>query len=216
MIHIPGGSHRDDFGGLWKYLTFWNLWVQLLFCLVCLLNDFLGSDEVLHSKASRLQRIRDFYFATVAFPIGVFVGIMFWSLYLIDRELVFPEILDQFFPVYVNHMLHTTCIPLQIFELLMAYHIYPSKKAGMTTTGFFCFAYLAWVVLISVVNGYWIYPVFEVLPSPFRYIFMLFCSACGGTLYLLGDFFNHKFWAKAVKESEAEEISAKKKVKKSE
>lgn len=48
---LVGGAAADDqplllgdgsFGGPWKYLTFWNLWIQLALCSVCLANDVLG------------------------------------------------------------------------------------------------------------------------------------------------------------------------------
>ena len=86
----------------------------------------------------RLARLEDFLFASLAFPIGMFVGTAFWGLYAIDREapkslkilsrtfgyiilicttvilfaiyreLVFPTALDKIVPVWVNHILHTT------------------------------------------------------------------------------------------------------------
>lgn len=31
---------RNSFGGVFKYLTFWNLIVQLVFFILCLLSDF--------------------------------------------------------------------------------------------------------------------------------------------------------------------------------
>ena len=34
----PVMAFVDKFGGPWKFLTFWNLWVQLGFFLVCLVS----------------------------------------------------------------------------------------------------------------------------------------------------------------------------------
>ena len=48
--------------------------------------------------------LKDFVFSTVGFPVGVFVSVSFWGLYAIDRDLVFPDELDQFFPPITNHM----------------------------------------------------------------------------------------------------------------
>ena len=64
-------------------------------------------------SASGLQKVRDYLFATLAFPIGQFVGIVFWTLYNIDREIIFPVVLDKIYPNYINHMLHTTVMPVQ-------------------------------------------------------------------------------------------------------
>merc|ERR1712080_759171 len=80
-------------------------WIQFIYFTISFLSNLLGS------KASKLQSVRDYMFATLAFPIGQFVGIVFWVLFHLDRELVFPKLLDQFFPNYINHMMHSTVIP---------------------------------------------------------------------------------------------------------
>merc|ERR1712080_259538 len=100
-------------------------WIQFIYFTISFLSNLLGS------KASKLQSVRDYMFATLAFPIGQFVGIVFWVLFHLDRELVFPKLLDQFFPNYINHMMHSTVIPAQLLELVLLYHAYPSKKTGM-------------------------------------------------------------------------------------
>jgi hypothetical protein len=128
VIDWPG---RRSFGGQWKFLTFWNMWIQLVYFSLSLLNNLFGSHSSDKASASNLQKARDFFFATLAFPIGQFVGIVFWSLFMLDRELVFPVRYDAYFPTYINHMMHTTVIPAQFLELVMLYHIYPSKKTGM-------------------------------------------------------------------------------------
>ena len=38
------------------------------------------------SIRGRMARLEDFLFASLAFPIGMFVGTAFWGLYAIDRE----------------------------------------------------------------------------------------------------------------------------------
>ena len=52
--------------------------------------------------------MEDRFYASIAFPYGLFVASVFWTLYAIDRELVFPEILDRFVSPALNHMMHTT------------------------------------------------------------------------------------------------------------
>jgi FAR-17a/AIG1-like protein len=73
---------REQFGGQAKYLTFLNMALQLLYFFLCLLADFSPKD-------SRVNRIRDLMFASAAFPIGIFVGFIFWSIWAVDRELIF-------------------------------------------------------------------------------------------------------------------------------
>ena len=81
-------GERNKFGGVWKYLTFLNMLLQFIFFIVAVLANFVKS----------LRPTRDLVFASAAFPIGMFVGIIFWTLYHIDRKLIFPVELDQYFP----------------------------------------------------------------------------------------------------------------------
>ena len=51
------------------------------------------------------------------------------------RNLIFPARFDAYIPVFYNHMIHTLVIPLQLLELCLQYHVYPTKKTGMAVTG---------------------------------------------------------------------------------
>ncbi|KAG8519459.1 Androgen-dependent TFPI-regulating protein, partial [Galemys pyrenaicus] len=107
-------------GGQWKYLTFLNLLLQTIFYGVVCLEDVLK--RVKGKKDIKfLTALRDLLFATLAFPISTktlierkptdaifvfdsqFVFLSFWSLFLYNRELVYPKTLDDFFPVWFNH-----------------------------------------------------------------------------------------------------------------
>ena len=210
----PGSSRA--FGGQWKYLTFLNLWLQLVYFVISFLNNIFRSHAKEDNSATSLQKIRDFLFATLAFPIGQFVGIIFWMLFHIDRELVFPVILDKIFPNYINHMLHTTVIPVQLLELVLLYHVYPRKKFGIATTFIFCVLYLTWTFIVAYYGGFWVYPIFKVLGQVQRIIFMFFCSMFGGFLYLLGEALNNFVWQKysRMAKEEFRELDLKEKGKK--
>ena len=108
---------RKKFGGVFKYLTFLNMLLQFIFFCVAFLANF-------YSKA---RRFRDILFASAAFPIGMFVGIVFWTLFFINRELIFPKILDDYFPAILNHCMHTTVIPFQLFQMMLIRHNFPSR-----------------------------------------------------------------------------------------
>ena len=133
-----------------------------------------------------------------AFPIGQFVGVIFWTLFYIDRELVFPLVLDEIFPNYINHMLHTTVIPFQLLELILLHHVYPKRKTGLATIFIFIALYLTWTLIVAHLGGFWVYPIFKVLGPVQRAIFMAFCSLFGGFLYLIGEGLNNIVWSKNV------------------
>ena len=49
-------------------------------------------------------RFRDAWFATLVFPLSLFVALSFWSIYSMDRELIFPKHMEQHVPAVYNHM----------------------------------------------------------------------------------------------------------------
>lgn len=201
LIDIPESvsKTRNAYGGAWKFLTFWNLWIQLAFHLSGLLNCLFGTSAATRSGSGFLQRTRDLLFATLAFPIGIFVGAMFWGLYHIDRDLIFPARYDKYIPAFENHVLHTTVLVLQLLELCVTYHVYPRRRsAGMTTTAVFCFVYLSWICYIAYAGGFWVYPVFKVLTPPMRIAFMAVCAGFGALFYLGGERLNFAIWGRHV------------------
>ncbi|KAK3506768.1 hypothetical protein QTP70_023926 [Hemibagrus guttatus] len=100
---------HQTYGGSWKFLTFIDLVIQAVFFGVCVLTDLSsllmkGTASVEQERQLRkLIGLRDWMMAVLAFPVGVFVVTMFWSLYLYDRDLVYPRLLDNFIPQWLNH-----------------------------------------------------------------------------------------------------------------
>merc|ERR1712080_693844 len=140
----------------------------------------------------------------VAFPIGMFVGIIFWSLWHVDRELVLPERYDPFFPAWLNPCMHSVVIPLQMLEMFLLHHTYPSRSFGGSLTAIFCLTYLVWLNVVLYVGGFWVYPVFEVLPVGWRIVFMITCSFMGLGLYVAGEILNNIIWNKSRKSKDSE------------
>ena len=200
-VRIPGIF--DTYGGRWKFLTNWNLHLQLAYFTVGICNELFGSQKTpsnIH-QSSKLQKLRDFLFSTLAFPVAMFVTISFWSLYSIDRNLIFPTQLDKFYPLWANHMLHTTCLISQMIEMNTSYHIYPSRTKGCLTIIGFSLIYLGWILFIAHNANIWVYPVLEKLPAMGRILFLGGCSVASALLFLGGEFVNRKLWALGEKQT---------------
>lgn len=208
-LQIPG--HRQNaFGGHWKFLTFWNLWVQLMYFSVGLCNELYGSNVNPSNKesASGLQRTRDFLFSTLGFPVGFFITIIFWSLYAADRSLVFPKKLDEFYPIWANHMMHTTCMVSQLIEMMTTCHAYPSRTRGLLTSMAFSVIYLGWVLLIAYQANIWIYPILQKLSPLGRAVFIGGSAASLGMIYLGGEALNVKVWSSQIQKKKVEQPAA--------
>ena len=51
---------RARFGGSFKYLTNWNVWLQAMYFIIALANDIFGSEARTKERSSATQKIRDF------------------------------------------------------------------------------------------------------------------------------------------------------------
>lgn len=73
--------------------------MQAVYYTICLINDLIGTNEVLPRKQlPTIRKVKDYMFAALALPVALNVGSTFWSLMAVDRELVFPKAFDAFFP----------------------------------------------------------------------------------------------------------------------
>ncbi|XP_011304581.1 androgen-dependent TFPI-regulating protein-like isoform X2 [Fopius arisanus] len=195
-MDIPLLAHRFkkfDPGQL-KYLTIWGVIAQTVFFFLCILNDLYGSNKVIPKRTPALRRIKDYFHAAFGFPLAMFVGVVFWSLMFVDRELVLPKALDPYFPWWLNHLMHTMVVVSTVIEMLVAPRQYPKRSYGFGGLALVMLSYLVWIHFIYYKSGIWVYPVMEVLSLPMRIVFLLallfFCSL----LYLAGEGFDHLLW----------------------
>ncbi|CAL4154600.1 unnamed protein product, partial [Meganyctiphanes norvegica] len=182
-------------GGFKALLKFGNLiLLQCFYFGGAALNDLFGTEELEVRKQSTLQQWRDWLFTTLAFPLGMFVSFIFWTLYAIDRELIFPASLDTWFPTWLNHVMHTLPAIGTLLEELLVPHTYQTGHKRIAPIITLYFAYLAWISYIAVVGGFWVYPVFQVLSVPARTLFLAFCIFPPVGFYFLGEKLHQNIW----------------------
>ncbi|XP_071469068.1 androgen-induced gene 1 protein isoform X8 [Marmota flaviventris] len=105
-IEMP--SHQT-YGGSWKFLTFIDLVIQAVFFGICVLTDLSSlltrgsGNQEQERQLKKLISLRDWMLAVLAFPVGVFVVSVFWTIYACDREMIYPKLLDNFIPGWLNH-----------------------------------------------------------------------------------------------------------------
>ncbi|VDK56177.1 unnamed protein product [Anisakis simplex] len=145
-------------------------------------------------RVTKLHRICDalYYFGT--FPVGVATCVMFWVLYAIEPTLVMPLWAEKLIPRFVNHVTHTAPIPFVLVDTLLTCHHAPPKKLGSVVSVALVFGYYFIVLMVRLVDGYWLYPLFDHLNGVyFTGVFILSCIGfCA--LYVLGDFMNTVLW----------------------
>ncbi|KAJ8797307.1 hypothetical protein J1605_017535 [Eschrichtius robustus] len=87
--------------------------IQAVFFGICVLTDLSslltrgsGSQEQ-ERQLKKLISLRDWMLAVLAFPVGIFVVAVFWIIYAYDREMIYPKLLDNFIPGWLNHGMST-------------------------------------------------------------------------------------------------------------
>ncbi|KAK2499986.1 hypothetical protein MC885_001503 [Smutsia gigantea] len=180
-------------GGPWKFLTLVNLLLQAIFYGVACLEDVLK--RIQRKKSIKfVTAFRDLLFTPLAFPMSTFVLLSFWALFLYDRELVFPEALDDAFPKWYLHASHTVIFPLSLTEVILSPHCYPRRKIGLTILAAFSIAYISRVLWIYSETGTWVYPVFGKLSPVGLAVFFSLSFLLTVGIYLLGERLNHWKW----------------------
>lgn len=185
---------HSAFGGKFKFLTFWDAILQALYFLICLLNDWYGTNAVNPKKPPLIRKVKDYMYATLSFPLAMFVGVTFWSLMFVDRELVLPKALDPYFPWWLNHLMHTVIMVSAIIEMLLTSRQYPKRSRGLGGLSAFMLVYLIWMHVVYYKSGIWVYPVMDVLTPPLRIVFFAVLLTFTMILYCAGEMLNNLVW----------------------
>ncbi|XP_073964763.1 androgen-dependent TFPI-regulating protein-like isoform X2 [Choristoneura fumiferana] len=147
------------------FFTIWNFSFQTTFLCLALTYDVLQwLDKEGGKFGQKIKYFRDIVFNGLVFPFTCFVHFMFWALYFIDRELVFPTVYDQILPWWLNHCVHTNIIIVLIIETILTSRRYPTDVKVETIIYVFINIFYA-VVFYSIYffAGCWLYGVFGVM-----------------------------------------------------
>lgn len=120
---------------------------------------------------------------------------MFWSLYLVDRSLVFPTVMDSFYPWWLNHVLHTNVFVLIVVEMFLSHHQYPSNRLhGLAGLGAFIGYYFAILLSVKYFADAWVYPILDVLDFHQRFGLFTISGLNLVCFYFLGEKVNNLIW----------------------
>uniref|UniRef100_A0A914XCV7 Uncharacterized protein n=1 Tax=Plectus sambesii TaxID=2011161 RepID=A0A914XCV7_9BILA len=146
---------------------------------------------------SKLHRVCDFIYATSAFPLGFATVFLFWSLYLIEPTLVIPKWAEHIIPKWHNHMTHTAPVPFLLVDTLLMCHHMPPRKTGSIVAIALVVFYFGIIGAVKIFDGFWLYPVFDMLTPFQRGLLMIGGGFVFWLLYILGDLLNGMLWGRA-------------------
>lgn len=151
------------------FFTGWNFALQIIFLLLAV-----GDETAKLTNWSNLQKrtgkLRFHFFTALVFPSSLLVASFFWTVWHLDRELIFPKALDDVYPNWLNHTLHTVIIVPLLVEVLSNSHnlTLSSTNKALTVLTVYCTVYQALYVGVYYLHGVWLYPIYGVLNWPQR------------------------------------------------
>jgi len=166
----------ESYGGQFQFLTIIGLAASLLTFSIGLLADLTGS--------SRLFAIKN-RLSVGSAPLEVLVSILYWGLTAIDKTLVVPPDLElPLLPDIGFHAMPAIMMSLDLLLLSPPWTImaYPAMVLSMILA----FLYWGWVEYCFSKNGWYPYPIFDLL-STWQRVLLFTTSAClmtGSTLAL--------------------------------
>nr|CAH7744876.1 unnamed protein product [Callosobruchus chinensis] len=146
------------------YFTVWNLTLQLIFLGLAVCHELSELLKLNLSVRKKLGRARAIIFDTFTFPCTLLTVTVFWSVWHIDRELIFPRELSKVFPDWLNHMLHTfILVPVFVEILAPKKHNFVDYKVAARSLFLFALVYQLVYLYVYILHGVWLYPIHEYL-----------------------------------------------------
>ena len=202
VFRILGSHEHHMFGGRTKYLTFLDLNLQTFYFL---LMSILTLSQILNLKMKLLRKFCNFLYVSLVFPIGAFVFLSFWSIYSVDRELIWPKRIEAIVPIYQNHIRHT----LPLFGVLIDNFLSQKNYKNSLLKSYSILVvstiiYTSWLVIIKYKTNVWAYPVLEVMNNTQICLFFASFHILIGFLFLGGKYIDSFLWKS--KDSSFDEI----------
>ncbi|EOA80884.1 uncharacterized protein SETTUDRAFT_166311 [Exserohilum turcica Et28A] len=171
---------NSSFGWHLQFLTIIGLSISTLTFIVALLADLtstalekssqLPSDPPAQALSEHLFRLKN-YLALVAAPMEITISVLYWTLKAIDGKLlVDPEIpLPPLFYDFGFHLVPAVVLSLDSVLLSPPWPTTPmNESAPMITLAMstiVAFAYWIWIEICYSQNGFYPYPIFELLTT---------------------------------------------------
>ncbi|CAH0716951.1 unnamed protein product, partial [Brenthis ino] len=161
-----------------RYFTCWTFFLQILHAIVGLICDYLiisNAKNKVYKLPKYLKGFKNTLFSAVLWPSTwsqdvIYTGFLqvvftvFWSLFLYDRQLIFPTFVDKVLTTTSNHIMHTAIVGVVLWEVIFLPRTEPrSHKRNLFHLTFHLLLYFAVLVYTYIEHGVWIYPIFSKL-----------------------------------------------------
>ncbi|XP_054289935.1 androgen-dependent TFPI-regulating protein-like [Macrosteles quadrilineatus] len=160
-----------------KYLSIWVSFLQTLYFVIVSFSDIvncLPSVFVCPRWSQYSTNARHYLLTSLVLPLTLYIFTVFWTFYLYDREVIYPELFDRFIPPWLNHAMHSLPVPILLVHLILGPNHNPSRTSALVGLSLLFVVYGV-VFGASVLKGNWVYLLFNNL-NPSQRMFLLTIS----------------------------------------
>ena len=184
-------------GGIFRTITIWNLLIHLATFTISVFCDFLSYVNP-QDKRTRLVRIRDLLFNSLALPMSIFISTGYWILFLRDKKLLWKNgQVVSYFPGWKNHALHTFPIVIALLDNFLVDHKRREEKHGFKLLLFVMTSYTSLALFLGYYHDYWVYPYLRDMNHAMRVGFIIVHLALPSIVfYYIGGILYDLSWSK--------------------
>ncbi|KIH90349.1 integral membrane protein [Sporothrix brasiliensis 5110] len=158
----------DSFGGDFQFLTILGLTLSLATFAVGYAADLSLSRQLFDAKN---------FLAVCVAPLEVLISVLYWTLCTIDRDLVYPPDVDVALPLLPDVGFHLAPALFLTADLLLFSPPWTIRlQEALILSLCIAFFYWAWIEYCFSFNGYYPYPIFQMLTTQQR-VFLFAFSA---------------------------------------
>ncbi|XP_059062574.1 androgen-dependent TFPI-regulating protein-like [Achroia grisella] len=189
-----------------RFFTCWTFFLQI----VCAFSGLICDTLVLWNTSNKdyklpkyLRGFRNTLFSAIVWPCTWLVFLFFWTLYIYDRSLIYPEFVDDYLTPTSNHIMHTAIIPIVLWEVVFQPRYIPKSHArNLKHLTFHLVLYFIVMIYTYVERNVWIYPVFKRLyGTPYFFIVLASLLLICVIFYYIQWFLTKIIWGRLEKEN---------------
>ncbi|KAL9928434.1 androgen-induced gene 1 protein-like [Glossina fuscipes fuscipes] len=184
-------------GGNMKFLTTQNMLIQTLYYIIALLNDVIGTNAM-EKNLPQIRLIRDHYFASLAFPLAVYVTYQYWSLYYMGGGWVSPPVFNSVVPKWLNLAEHANVSILIFLDIFFCARRYPNRLTSLLILYSYVWAYVAWLYYVKEKAGFWVYHILTDMTKKQRRNTFAVILVKILFIYIQGELINNTVWGRQI------------------
>lgn len=136
------------------------------------------------------------FFRGLSFPLALIVGMLFWGVYWVDRELIYPKAFELHSPPLMNHIQHSVPAIAALLDMLLTDHHYEPQTMllDLGLVGGVSVLYVVMLLYVRMTQQVWLYPFIGLMGPSIQAVFFTLSVGMTVVCYFGGCFASKWLW----------------------